>query len=159
MNPVHIHLWMSHVPIIGSFFASLVLMYAIRTRSNPTKMAAYYLFLLSAISAAIAYNAGEEAEEILEKISGISEQAIERHEDFAGFSLASAIILGISSLAGMVGIYFKKSWLRKIAVGILFLSLINFLIAVRTGYLGGKIRHSEINTENVSPGKIETDDD
>src|SRR5690606_8918298 len=83
-------------------------------------------------------------EETVESIQGISEAAIEQHEDFALFALISIIVLGLISL---VGIYLSSkkspnsSLLAKI---ILVLSLISFIIFARTGYLGGQIRHTEI---------------
>jgi hypothetical protein len=55
MNQTHIHLIITHLPIFGSLIGLLLLADGIWTRSNQTKIAAYALFIVSSIGAAIAY--------------------------------------------------------------------------------------------------------
>lgn len=145
MNQTHIHLVMSHLPIFGSVLGGLVLAYGLWAKSNPTKISAYYLFVISAIGAAITYLTGEAAEETVENIQGIGKDMIEQHEEFAGVALVSLIILGVASLGGLF-LTVKNSPLAKPgAVVVLFMALISFGLVARTGYLGGQIRHTEIN--------------
>lgn len=61
MNPTHIHLMITHLPIFGSILGALVLAYGIYVKSEQTKSAAYYLFIIAAIGAGIAYATGESA--------------------------------------------------------------------------------------------------
>lgn len=149
MNPAHVHLWISHLPIFGSFLGSLVLIHGIWSKNLQTKIAAYNLFILSGIGAAIAYKVGEEAEEIVEHIQGVMQGAIETHEEFAAIALTSTLILAVSAVVGLIASSLKSVHARKISFGILILALISFGLSARTGYLGGKIRHTEIDASPI----------
>lgn len=150
MNQVHVHLFITHLPIFGSILGALVLIHALWTKSNPTKIAAYNIFILSAFGAGIAYLTGEGAEEAVEHIEGIMRKTIHTHEDFAFIALISLIILGVASVAAIILTLKKSSLTRRAAFIILLLSLISFGLVARTGYLGGQIRHVEANSPAVS---------
>lgn len=159
MNQAHIHLLITHLPIFGSILGGLVLAHGLWTKSNHTKVAAYNLFILSAIGAGIAYLTGEGAEETVENIQGIAEATIEKHEDFALFALISLIILGIASLLGLLVTYSKSIMTRTVAFVVLFIALISFVLVARTGYLGGQIRHTEVHSSNQNTTPQETEGD
>ena len=162
MNQAHIHLLITHLPIFGSILGGLVLVHGIWTKSNHTMVAAYNLFILSAIGAGIAYLTGEGAEEAVENIQGIAEATIEKHEDFALFALISLIMLGIASLLGLLVTYSKSIMTRTVAFVVLFIALVSFALVARTGYLGGQIRHTEVHSNNqlnTTPQETEGDHD
>ena len=145
MNQTHIHLLITHLPIFGSILGGLVLAHGLWTKSNQTKIAAYNIFIISAIGAGIAYLTGEAAEETVENIQGIAKNIIDQHEDSAVFALVSLIILGFASIVGLFLTLQKSSLTSTTAIVTLFISLISFGVVARTGYLGGQIRHTEIN--------------
>jgi uncharacterized membrane protein len=156
MNQTHIHLLITHLPIFGSILGGIVIAHGIWTKSNQTKIAAYHLFVISAIGAAIAYLTGEGAEETVEKIQGVAEASIKQHEEFALFALISLIVLGVASLIGVVLTLRKSSQASAFAVVVLFVSLISFGLVAWTDYLGGQIRHTEINsTINIPDSTLE----
>ncbi len=161
MNQTHIHLLITHLPIYGSILGGLVLAYGIWTKSHQTKIAAYLVFILSSLGAGIAYLTGEAAEETVENISGISKNLVEQHEEFALIALVSIIVLGIASIAGLFLTSKKSSSARPLAIGILLISLVSLGLVARTGYLGGQIRHTEINANPAtdSPGSHSEDRD
>lgn len=160
MNQTHIHLLITHLPIFGSILGGLVLAHGLWTKSNQTKIAAYNLFVISAIGAGIAYLTGEPAEETVENIQGIVEATINQHEEFALFALISLIILGLTSIIGLFITLNNLAMTRTVAFIILFISLISFGLVARTGYLGGQIRHTEIaSSTNLSPVQNEKDGD
>ncbi|MBP7478735.1 MAG: hypothetical protein KA797_09440 [Chitinophagales bacterium] len=160
MNQVHIHLLITHLPIIGSFMGGLVLAHALWTRSDQTKIAAYNLFILSSIGAIIAYVTGEGAEESVENLPGIVESTIKTHEEFALYAYIALIALGLASLVGLFLTAKKSPLTRKTAFIILIISIISFGLVARTGYLGGQIRHTEIaNGANLPAEHSEDDDD
>lgn len=95
----------------------------------------------------IAYYTGEAAEETVEHIEGIVKSAVEEHEESGKIALISVITIGVLSLAGIY-LTIKKSPLSKlVTIIILLCSLLCFGITMRTGYLGGLIRHTEISSE------------
>lgn len=72
MDLTHLHLLITHLPIYGSILGGFVLAYGLWTKSNNTIIAAYLLFIISAVGAGIAYSTGEAAEETVESIKTIS---------------------------------------------------------------------------------------
>lgn len=161
MNQTHIHLFITHLPIFGSMLGAIVLTHGLYSRSNDTKIAAYFLFIISAIGAGVAYLTGEAAEETVEKIPGVVEATIKAHQEFAMFALISLIILGVASLVGLFFTLRKSQLTRTTAFVVLLISLISFGLVARTSYLGGQIRHTEIGngatvpTENTENEKDE----
>jgi len=162
MNQTHIHLLITHLPIFGSILGGLVLAHGLWTKSNQTKIAAYNIFIISAIGAGIAYLTGEAAEETVENIQGIGKNMIDEHEDFAIFALVLLIILGVASIGGVFLTLVRSALTSTAAIVILFISLISFGLVARTGYLGGQIRHTEISnsatTTQGQGGESEDDD-
>ena len=146
----------THLPIFGSILGALVLAYGLWTKSNQTKIAAYILFIISSTGAGIGYLTGEAAEETVENIPGVSKNLIEQHEDFAVVALVSLIILGIASIVALFLTSRKPSSARAVAVVVLFISLVSFGLVARTGYLGGQIRHTEINSNSASSAQAAT---
>jgi len=144
MSQVHLHLLITHLPIFGSILGALVLAYALWVKNTQTKNAAYFIFIISAIGAGIAYLTGEGAEEAVEKIQGVSENMIKLHEDSAMYALISLIALGVMSIVALVVSRFKISLMKSTSIVVLIISLVSFGLVARTGYLGGQIRHTEI---------------
>lgn len=162
MNPMHLYLLISHLPIFGSILGGFVLACGLWAKSDRTKIAAYYVLIGAVIGAGIAYLTREAAEGTVENIPGIAKNMIDQHEDFAVFALVFLTILGIGSVVGLF-LTLKKSWLtRPMAIAVLFISLIGFGMSTRTGYLGGQTRHTEINNTTASTqepeGESEGDD-
>lgn len=146
MNPTHIHLVISHLPIFGTVLGAVVLAYAIFAKSKSTQIAAYILFIISSLGAGIAYLTGEEAEETVEGLPGVAESAIEQHEEFALFALVSLIVLGVAAIVSIIIASRKKEASGGLGRAMLALSFISFGMVARTGFLGGQIRHTEIHS-------------
>ena len=146
MNQTHVHLLITHLPIFGSILGAIVLAYGIWTKSNQTKIAAYIVFIISSIGAGIAYLTGEGAEETVENIQGVAKKMIEEHEEFALISLISLIILGLASVIALFLTIKGRLFTKAIAWVILFVSIVSFALVAWTGYLGGQIRHTEIDS-------------
>ena len=144
MSPAHIHLLITHLPIFGALIGSLVLAYAIIIKSNDTKIAAYGVLVLSTFGAGITYLTGEAAEEVVEEIPGVVESTIKAHENFALIALIGLIIMGLLSVIGLIAIVNKSTYAPKIAIVVLIAAITSFGLVAITGYLGGKIRHTEL---------------
>lgn len=146
MDQTHVHLLITHLPIFGSILGAFVLAYGLWSKSNHTKIAAYYVLIISAIAAGISYLTGEAAEETAENLQGVSETIIEQHEEFALFALIGLAIVGLFALVGLYLTLVNSALIKTVATLTLILSLLSFGLMARTGYLGGQIRHSEIRS-------------
>lgn len=141
----HLHLVLNHVPVMGLLFGFTMLLYA-AVRHNATLVrAALVLFVVAGIFAVPTYLTGEPAEETVERIAGVSEAAIERHEDAARIAVVSVGLLAV--LAGaFLGLSRKRDDVpRAFVATMLFLSLVTGLVMGWTASLGGEIRHTEIS--------------
>jgi uncharacterized membrane protein len=145
MNSGYLHLVSNHLPILGAFFGFLVLAYGILLDDRKVKSAAYLLFLVAAIGGAVAYATGEAAEEAVEHLAGIVEARIEAHEEFAAFAMAALTALGLASLAALILERIKRYWGNALPLGVALLAALTLALSGWTGYLGGKIRHSEFH--------------
>jgi len=153
MNQTHIHLLITHLPIFGSILGGIVLTYGLLTKSNETKVAAYILFVISAVGAGIAYLTGKSAEETIEDLlPGVFESVIKQHGESALISLVALIVLGVAALIGILTIK-KLNWSKNLGTITLLISLVSFGLIFYTGYLGGLIRHTEISTGTSSLSK------
>jgi len=148
MSPTHIHLLITHLPIYGAILGAAVLCFGMITRSPSTCNAAYVVLLVSAIGGIMAYLTGEPAEETVEKISGISKDLIEEHEESATLTLILIIIRGLSSCVGLFLSWKKLKTFKSLPFIVLIISIVCFGAAARTGYLGGKIRHTEVHNSS-----------
>ncbi|HIP31779.1 MAG TPA: hypothetical protein EYG86_03365 [Crocinitomicaceae bacterium] len=144
MNGAHIHLAVNHLPIVGVIIGALVLMAGMILRKQQVSLTALGIFIFSAITAMIANFTGEEAEEVVEEIAGVTHKMIHVHEEYAETFLVITIILGVISIA-TIYLAKKKHKLVKIGcIAALILSLAAIFTGKLTGTSGGEIMHTEI---------------
>lgn len=153
MSLTHLHLLINHLPIIGSVLGGFVLAQGIWNKSELTKIAAYNVLIISSIGAIVAYFTGEEAEETIENIAGVMESTIKIHEDFAVYALIALIALGISSIIGLWATIKQNSYSEILSTVTLVIAFVGFGLIAQTGYLGGQIRHTELNPNFVAPNE------
>jgi uncharacterized membrane protein len=161
MSQTHLHLLVTHLPIVGSILGVLVLLYGLLVKSAETKLAAYYVMIISSLGSVLAYLTGEEAEESVEHLQGVTDAAIDQHEDFALIGFVALIVLGCVALLSALLTLRRSAWINKMAGVTFFIGIISFGLIAYTGYLGGQIRHTEVNsTTSQAPthGYKEDDD-
>lgn len=160
MNPAHVHLLITHLPVFGSILGAIVLAYGLYTKSTHTISASYLVLIISALGVCISYFTGESAEELVEQIPGVSKKRIHEHEEAALFGLISLIVVGLNSILGLIFNFKNSEKARLIAKIALICSLFSFSVMVRVGYLGGQIRHTEIYDSATMPsnGEHQSDD-
>lgn len=154
MTITHLHLLMTHVPVLGVLFGFLIMAYAVFKKHNEIKKVAYTMFILSALITVPTYLAGEKSEESVEDLPGVSESIIEEHEDTAKVAASLTYLLGALSL---ITLFAKLSDKKKktMMFSVLALSFITSGVMAQTANLGGQIRHSEIRSNDL--GTINTE--
>ena len=159
MDQAHIHLLIVHLPLFGAFFGLLVLAHGLWHKSDQTAIAAYNVFIVSAIGAAIAKFTGEGAEEAVEHIPGVLESAIELHEDAGFWAFVTMLVLGAVSIVALYLTKIKSPQANLLTRVVLVLSLFSLLVVSRAAYLGGQIRHTEISGASANQTEVETEED
>jgi uncharacterized membrane protein len=150
MNSTYLHLLLNHFPIIGTLVGSGLLLWGILKKQTQTQSIAAGLLFLMAVIALPVYLSGEPAEETVENLPGISETMMELHEESANLAIWIMGITGIISLAAIMLHRQKHAFSGKVYLLAFLLSVVTFGAMVRTGYYGGRIRHSEIRDVNAA---------
>jgi len=68
MNGAHFHLVVNHLPIVGLLIGILILITGLALKKVDIQLTALGVFIFSAVSSIVAFNTGEGAEEVVEKI-------------------------------------------------------------------------------------------
>jgi uncharacterized membrane protein len=162
MNDAHLHLIVNHFPIIGITIGLLVLIVGYLIKNQQVKATSLGIFIFSALAAIAANYTGDGAEEIVEKIPGISESLIHDHEEYAEQFFTLSLILGGAALITLF-LQIKKMGLAKYGYILAVILAISSLVSANyVGISGGEIRHTEIrgasNIEN-QPDIIKNEDD
>jgi uncharacterized membrane protein len=160
MDLAHLHLLSNHFPVIGVIFGVVVLAWGIFRRSDEVKSVGLITLILAGIVAVPVYLTGEPAEEIIEKLPGVSEAIIELHEDSALISLIFAMVAGAFALLALISNRLKWATFARFSVlGTILVSLFAAVLMARTANLGGQIRHSEIRAsgQTISEGQQPAD--
>lgn len=164
MNPTHVHLALTHLPIYGTLIGLVILFIGLLKNNKILKLTAMVLFTCMSIVSIPVYLSGEEAEETMEELIPDSRHAIHEHEELAEKAIWLIAILGVFSVASLIAIKTDPPY-RTI------LHWLTFLLAFGTftqffflGKLGGEIRHTEIRavdapTQNTDIELHEESDD
>lgn len=156
MDPVHIHLFLNHVPIVGSIGGAAILAYGLFRRNDEVKRLGLGLLILTAVIAIPVFLTGEPSEDVVEGLAGVSEPMIEQHEDAGKIALIVSIVTGVAALIAMF-FTIAKAEIGKLMVWItLVASVLAAGAMARAGNLGGQIRHSEIRADATATQQAET---
>ncbi len=146
MNDAHFHLVVNHLPIIFPIAGLIVLAVGIGFKAEIVKRTAYFIFCIAAITAAIAMNSGEGAEEIVEHLPGVTEHLIHEHEESAEFFALLSYVFGVFSLFALWSSWKKNSYNTVLSYIIAFFAILLIFIGKQTATSGGEIRHIEIRS-------------
>ncbi len=144
MNGAHIHLAVNHLPIVGVIIGALVLIAGMILRKQQVNLTALGIFIFSAITAMISNFTGEEAEEVVEELAGVSHDIIHTHEEYAETFLAITIALGVISILTLFLAKKKHKFAKFGCIIALVLSFAAIFTGKLTGTSGGEIMHTEI---------------
>jgi hypothetical protein len=145
MNDAHLHLLFNHLPIVGSLIGLLILAAGIFLKQGLVRKTAFAVLIFSALVTLPAFFTGEGAEEIVEKLPGISHNLIHEHEEAAELALWLSEALGILALIAfyLEHIQHKLSGMANLFT--LIFSIGTFASFAKTGNTGGEIHHPEIS--------------
>jgi uncharacterized membrane protein len=152
INLAHIHLLVNHFPIIGFMVGLGLLIGAVVTKNKDLTRYSYVVLFLMAVMAIPAYMSGNAAEETIcpppnyHCLPGVSSTAIRQHEDAALIAFSLIEITGFLAWLGLWQSRLKSGMSAWNLPVVFVLSIVTFAAMARTGYIGGDIRHMEIQS-------------
>lgn len=154
MNPAHMHLILNHLPIVGVPLATLLLLYAIVTKSKDVLLAALGATALVGLLSVPAFLTGEPAEDVVERRAGTVKALIEEHEEAAEAGFVAALVMGGIGAVATFWVL-KKGAIPSAFLGVVVISqVVTAGLLARAGNLGGVISHPEIR--EGSPAAVES---
>jgi uncharacterized membrane protein len=151
MTAPHFHLILNHVPTIGTAIAIGLLLLSLLRRQDTLKRVSFEVFYVLALITLPAYLSGVATALQLEKMEGISVEAIRKHHDGALVGFALMLLTG---LASWLGLWQWRRVSRPSAVNtgcVLVLALLTLIAMGGTATMGGEIRHPEMLSEGAAP--------
>ena len=149
MNAVHVHLLLSHAPVVIMVLGAGLLIVGAFLQSEDVKRASLGVFILASLVLLPLYFTGEPSQDAVKGLPGISDRILDRHQAVAATGLASGLLLGLLAGAGLF--LFRRA--KPIAIWftctLLAVSLVASGLLAWTANLGGQIRHSEIRPPNA----------
>ena len=143
MNAAYLHLIINHLSIVGIFMAFLVLLLGWLGKKPAVQKTALLLFVFVGLVSIPVYLSGNGAEEIVEKFAGVSQDAIEAHEESAVITLIFIEILAVASLMGFALFGRRENLPKGFLVTVVILTIVAGILTAKTSNLGGKIRHPQ----------------
>lgn len=145
MNLAHLHLLLNHFPIIGTIVGLGLFLISLVGRNDDLKRAALIVFAAMALLSLPTFFSGVGAQGAIQKLPGVSDALIDRHEGAATLALFFMEVTGALSLAGLWRSHKSSRPARGNVMAILLFSLISVGLMTRVGTTGGDIRHPEIS--------------
>jgi len=142
-NPAHLHLMVNHVPVFGTLFAALLIAWGLLRKSEDVLRLGLALAFVIGIAAYGVTLTGEGAEEVVEKLAGVSRRTIHEHEEASEWATYVAAAAGVLALIALLLVRRRHRAARGLSLVTLVVSLLGFAAASRAALLGGEIRHPE----------------
>jgi uncharacterized membrane protein len=160
MNLAQLHLWLNHLPILGTLITLGLFIVALVGKRDDLKQVSLALFSLIALFAIPAYMSGTGAQQAIQETPDISMALIERHQ---GAALLAFIFMEITGVVALMGLWRysrtdKNPWMSRPArlnlSAVLLLAIATSGLMAVTGNTGGDIRHPEILAAEEAPPSI-----
>ena len=155
LNPAHLHLMLTHLPVLGTLFGLGLLLLSILQANPDLRRVSLWAFVLAGLSAVPTYLSGRPASALLLKLMpGTSMDASDQHAEIAIIALIASSVLGLVALVALF-VYRRgkraPKWFTAVS---LLLAIATTALMVWTATLGGNIRHTEISTaRDLQAGK------
>lgn len=155
MNLAHVHIILNHFPTIGTVIGLGLYIAALWRKSDELKLASLLVLVVMALLGIPTYLSGTAAQGIIARQEGISNVAIEIHQNAA---MLAFLFLGITGTLAWLALWETRRFSRPSSlntVAVLLLAIVTVLLMIRAGTLGGDINHPEIRPEGAEVATAE----
>jgi hypothetical protein len=150
VNWAHIHLMLTHIPVIGvGVIIALLLVGRIRG-NREIEWLSLQMFVALALLSIVVYLTGSPASHQMRELPGISKDTIHLHSTAADFAFWAMEVLGALSLAALFRFRSTNAIPVRVTTVMLALAFVVLLLMIWTANLGGRIRHPEIGAASAT---------
>lgn len=149
MNFAHIHLILNHISVVGIPVVLIFLIYGFLNRNGEIQKCALWILVGLAIVTLPIYLTGDPAEKVIKHFPEVTEAFIGPHEEAAEFSLIVTLISGAFALLAL-WLQKEEKKFRALNVAVIAISILAMASLAYTAALGGKIRHTELRSDNLA---------
>ncbi len=147
-NSLRAHLFLNHLPIIGTILSVVALALAFLWKSDAARRIALILLLVSTVSAYFVFNTGEGAYEDGRHLADDAGwNMIDVHLDRAEKGIYVFYLDAAVTVAALYGETRRRRWATAASITAGVIGLAAFAGSVWIADAGGKIRHSELRAE------------
>jgi hypothetical protein len=147
MDWIHLHLALSHIPVLGPLFLLVFLGWSLVKRDRNALRFSFQLFVaLAAVSIAIKFT-GDFAAETVERWRDVDAAMVARHEQRADQAAMAVFLTGLAAGTGLIFARRGREIPRWLVMVTAMLAVITLVLMARTANVGGHIRHPEIRPE------------
>jgi hypothetical protein len=150
LNWPHIHLVLTHIPVIGIGVVVALLLTGRARGSRELEWVSLQMFVALALLSISVFLTGSPASHQIREMPGISRQTIHIHSRAADFAFWSMELLGVLSLGVLVRFRSPGTVPTRLTTALLALALLVLGLMIWTAGLGGRIRHPEIGASNAA---------
>lgn len=142
-NAAYFHIALVHLPVILCPLGVILLIIAHLRGSLQVAQVGLGVILAAGLIVVPVFLLGEPAEEIVEHIVGISEHAIEEHEEAAELALWLTLAAAVSSALAWITLAVGSTRNRIMLASTCIIATIASVALAYTAHMGGAIRHPE----------------
>lgn len=145
MSFVHLHLIVSHLPVLWVPLGVAIVGLGWALRQPIVRRVGYGIMIVGGVTVGAVFWTGEQAEHRLEDRVGFAESAIETHEAAAKYALVMTYFA--AAIAGLcLVLQLRQSRYESVAlVGVIVIGVLASVSLGTTASHGGAIRHTEIH--------------
>jgi len=156
VSVLEVHLAINHIPIVGTACTLLLLLIGLTFRNTfVQKIALWFLLILTAVTI-VTYFAGDQAGDLITRLSATSRQLLHMHAQLARTALLAMAFVGGCSLVCLLFARFQN-FFNYCTRAIFAMTAVCMVLFILTGYLGGQLAYEEIRsplTQNLSTNII-----
>lgn len=144
MDPLHVHLFVNHVPVIGTIVALATILIGVALKQASVRMVGLGVYVVVSLAVVPTFLTGEPAEEQIEHIAGIEHSTIETHEESAETALVVTIVASVLALVSLVMMWKSIKFSTHVFSLFLVVAITSTVFIGMTSYQGGKIRRPDL---------------
>jgi uncharacterized membrane protein len=154
LNWAHIHLLLTHIPVIGIGVVIAFLVAGRVRKSRELEWVSLQMIVAFAVLSIAVYLTGSPASHQVREMAGVSRETIHQHSNVADFAFWTMEILGALSLAALVKFRTAAAVPSQFTAALLVLALVVLGLMGWTASLGGRIRQKLANAFGVDVSRF-----